>query len=213
MRVVEIYESIQGEGSDVGMRAVFVRLWGCNMKCNRCDSRYTFEGPYRTMTVEQVVDEILTYDIPNVIITGGEPMLQRDEVEQLAAKLRDHLMYVSLETNGSIVPFNFSLFDRIVVSPKLQSHLEYWLSKIQKRRKIILKIVSDGYTWGLGRYRMETLLPYRRLLDNPQVYFMPEGTTVEELQQSAEGILTFIKYHHLRHVRISPRMHIVYNWR
>lgn len=118
MKITEIFHSIQGEGPNVGKPTVFVRLAGCNLKCSWCDSKYSWnEG--KEMFVELVAKEIRQFNCDSVCITGGEPLLQRAELEKLINKLYYEDNYnIEVETNGTIMP-PLILFDiHYNVSPK-----------------------------------------------------------------------------------------------
>jgi 7-carboxy-7-deazaguanine synthase len=101
VQITEIYKSIQGESSYAGLPCVFVRLTGCNLRCDWCDSEYTFTGG-RKMTLDEVASEVERLS-PNgglVEITGGEPMLQEREVVPLMERLLNAGYNVLLETSG-----------------------------------------------------------------------------------------------------------------
>jgi 7-carboxy-7-deazaguanine synthase len=101
MQITEIYKSLQGESTYAGLACVFVRLTGCNLRCNWCDSEYTFQGG-RKMAVEEVLDEVsrLSPGGGFVEITGGEPMLQEREIVPLMKRLVSEGYTVLLETSG-----------------------------------------------------------------------------------------------------------------
>jgi 7-carboxy-7-deazaguanine synthase len=100
MQITEIYKSIQGESTHAGLPCVFVRLTGCNLRCNWCDSEYTFTGGHR-MTIEEVLEEVETLSPGGLVeITGGEPMLQEKEAVPLMQRLLDLGYTVLLETSG-----------------------------------------------------------------------------------------------------------------
>ncbi len=101
MIVNEIFMSIQGEGKEIGKPTVFIRLTGCNLRCKWCDTKYAFyEG--KEMSIEDVIKDVDGYGIKRVCITGGEPLLQRDEVLKLMDALLSKGYEISLETNGSL---------------------------------------------------------------------------------------------------------------
>jgi 7-carboxy-7-deazaguanine synthase len=101
MQITEIFKSIQGESSYAGLPCVFVRLTGCNLRCDWCDSEYTFTGG-RKMSIEEVEAEVerLSPRGGLVEVTGGEPLLQEREVIPLMEKLLNGGYNVLLETSG-----------------------------------------------------------------------------------------------------------------
>jgi 7-carboxy-7-deazaguanine synthase len=101
MQITEIYKSLQGESSYAGLPCVFVRLTGCNLRCNWCDSEYTFTGGQK-MTLDEVEVEVrrLSPQGGLVEITGGEPLLQEREVLPLMEGLVGAGYTVLLETSG-----------------------------------------------------------------------------------------------------------------
>jgi 7-carboxy-7-deazaguanine synthase len=101
MQITEIFKSIQGESTHAGLPCVFVRLTGCNLRCNWCDSEYTFSGG-RRIPIEEVLNEVarLSPDGGLVEITGGEPLLQEREVIPLMERLVQSGYSVLLETSG-----------------------------------------------------------------------------------------------------------------
>jgi len=100
IKINEIFYSLQGEGSDIGLPTIFIRLTGCNLRCNYCDTRYAFyDGTY--MAVDEIMEKIKKWKCKRVCITGGEPLLQKN-VYFLIEKLIDEGYETSIETNGSI---------------------------------------------------------------------------------------------------------------
>lgn len=106
MKVVEIFNSIDGEGKRAGLPCTFIRLFGCNLKCNYCDSRYACEKDengaenYVVMSVSEIVDTVKTLGCPNITITGGEPLIH-DGIRQLIKALLDEGCWVNIESNGT----------------------------------------------------------------------------------------------------------------
>lgn len=113
MRVNEIFYSLQGEGHFTGTPAVFIRLSGCNLKCNFCDTQHQ---SYKDMAEDEIVNEVSQYPARHVVITGGEPAMQ------LNARLTDLLhsegFFIQMETNGSLPLAEGAEVDWITCSPK-----------------------------------------------------------------------------------------------
>lgn len=100
MQITEIYRSLQGESSYTGLPCIFVRLTGCNLRCAWCDTEYAFQGG-RKMSVDEVIAQVRATGPTRLVeITGGEPMLQEQEVVPLMQHLLDDGYTVLLETSG-----------------------------------------------------------------------------------------------------------------
>lgn len=101
MRVVEIFDSIDGEGRFTGCLATFIRLGGCNMRCSYCDTGYALKATDgQEMTVEQIIDEVKRIGNKHVTLTGGEPLMNK-YTPVLVDKLCKSGYFVNIETNGS----------------------------------------------------------------------------------------------------------------
>jgi len=100
LEVTEIYKSIQGESTYIGLPCVFVRLTGCNLRCVWCDTTHAFHNG-ENLSIDQIVDQVKSYGINLVEITGGEPLLQK-EVFPLMESLLINKFQVMLETSGSL---------------------------------------------------------------------------------------------------------------
>jgi 7-carboxy-7-deazaguanine synthase len=98
MRVTEIFFSIQGEGTRAGRPCVFVRFTGCDLRCGYCDTAYAFHGG-RDMARPEILAEVERHPCKLVLLTGGEPLLQR-ELPDLAAELLARGYEVTVETHG-----------------------------------------------------------------------------------------------------------------
>ena len=100
LRITEIFLSLQGESSTVGLPTVFVRLTGCPLRCVYCDTTYAFKGG-ENRSIDAIVDEVLSHGVQHVTVTGGEPLAQKRCINLLGA-LCDKGLSVSLETSGAI---------------------------------------------------------------------------------------------------------------
>ena len=100
LRISEIFFSLQGETSRVGLPTVFVRLTGCPLRCTYCDTTYAFTGG-QTMTLDAILAEVARHGARYVTVTGGEPLAQKNCLQLLRA-LCDAGYEVSLETGGAL---------------------------------------------------------------------------------------------------------------
>ena len=100
LKIFEIFYSLQGESSRVGLPTIFIRLSGCPMRCHYCDTAYAFQGG-SMMTIDEIMEAIKKYHTHYVTVTGGEPLAQK-EVLNLLKVLADQNFKVSLETGGGL---------------------------------------------------------------------------------------------------------------
>ena len=116
IKVSEIFTSFQGEGPYIGTPATFLRLYGCNLNCEWCD---TDISTYEMLSVDDVAEILITQmefnNINLLVITGGEPTLQMEEIKRLIKELPEDIK-IQLETNGSI--FEYLPEIEYVISPK-----------------------------------------------------------------------------------------------
>ena len=100
LRVTEIFFSLQGETSRVGLPTVFVRLTGCPLRCGYCDTAYAFHGG-ESLTLDEILQRVAGYGARHVTLTGGEPLAQK-YAPVLLRRLADAGYSVSLETSGAL---------------------------------------------------------------------------------------------------------------
>ncbi len=129
MQINEIFKSIQGEGPNFGKPAIFLRTAQCNLKCTWCDTKYTWDWEnydytkeVKEMAIEEIKEQILDLEIKHLVITGGEPLLQQDDLADLLSFLKPDF-YVEIETNCTILPNKMltDLVDQWNVSPKTEN--------------------------------------------------------------------------------------------
>jgi 7-carboxy-7-deazaguanine synthase len=170
LKVNEIYASIQGESSHTGLPCVFIRLTGCNLRCSWCDTAYAFhEG--KSLTIEETLEKVETFDLPLVEITGGEPLLQEDVYPLMEALLKKGYR-VMLETGGAL-PIN-KVPEKVIKILDIKcpgsgedknNHLEnlQWLSS-QDEVKFVLLDRAD-YEW--SRDLLQKISPSTQVLFSP----------------------------------------------
>ncbi len=100
IRITEIFYSLQGESKTVGLPTVFIRLTGCPLRCQYCDTEYAFQGG-DNLSIEAIVDQAKSFSTSYITVTGGEPLGQKNCL-QLLKKLADNNLNVSLETSGAL---------------------------------------------------------------------------------------------------------------
>ena len=100
LRITEIFYSLQGESNTVGLPTVFVRLTGCPLRCGYCDTAYAFKGG-EWISLEEILARVSEFGVPDVTVTGGEPLAQ-EACLALLARLCDADHRVSLETSGAL---------------------------------------------------------------------------------------------------------------
>ncbi|WP_302475402.1 7-carboxy-7-deazaguanine synthase QueE [Nocardiopsis sp. HUAS JQ3] len=125
---------MQGEGPSLGRRCAFVRLGGCNLSCRWCDTPYTWDWTglgdtkvaydpkeeLRAVPYQQVRDRLVAYEVPLIVVSGGEPLNQQTRLRPLVRDLRDSGHDIEVETNGTIIPEpRLAELVRFNVSPKL----------------------------------------------------------------------------------------------
>ena len=121
MKINEIFYSIQGESTLIGKPVIFIRTSGCNVRCKYCDTEYAFEKGESILPVD-IVGNIKKYPCKSVCITGGEPLVQTEQLLNLIKTLKHWRYYVSLETNGTIpITYGLKEVDKIVMDIKCPS--------------------------------------------------------------------------------------------
>jgi 7-carboxy-7-deazaguanine synthase len=182
--VNEIYVSVQGETSFAGLPCVFVRLTGCNLRCSYCDTEYAFyEGERRT--VASAVEQVRGFRIPLVMITGGEPLLQK-ECPELARQLVAAGLKVLIETSGErpidVLPAEVIRIMDIKCPSSGESERMNWdnLACLTERDEVKF-VVGDrnDYEWA-RRIIVERDLPARCTILMSTVFGAVEPRTVVE---------------------------------
>ncbi len=197
LEVSELFCSIQGESSFAGYPCVFIRLSGCNLRCNYCDASYTYNESGKQLPLTEILQFVSNYPNAIVEITGGEPLLQKNSLV-LMQSLIDLGRTVLLETNGSLdisdVPDKvIKIMD--IKCPDSGMHKKMLLNnlvKLTSRDEIKCVLSSrDDYEWAVAVLQQYDLL-YHSLKEsshqNPKVLFSPVQGTLDATKL-AEWIL------------------------
>jgi 7-carboxy-7-deazaguanine synthase len=162
LKIFEIFYSLQGESSRVGLPTIFIRLSGCPMRCNYCDTAYAFQGG-SMMTIDEIMEAIKKYHTHYVTVTGGEPLAQK-EVLNLLKVLADQNFKVSLETGGGLSIKEVDPRIKIILDIKTPESGEekknYWenLNFIHLKDEIKFVLCSrEDYDWAkkiINQYKL-----------------------------------------------------------
>jgi len=153
MKISEIFYSIQGEGIEIGIPTVFVRLFACDLRCTWCDSMYAVEGSdFKEMSLAEVKSEISKFHCKRICITGGEPLIQRKELEKLANDLVGNGFKILLETSGHKEPPPVFWTENCVISmdckcpsSEMEEKMDFKLfEKLRSQDQLKFVIKDDG---------------------------------------------------------------------
>ncbi len=219
--VSEIFVSVQGEGVDVGVPTTFVRLWGCNLTCTWCDTKYTWQTRhYEEMPVDEILGRALDAGTHWVSITGGEPLIQPEPLLlDLLHRLRAAGRRVNLESNATLFPRHLHRYvDRFSLSPKFGSSgqdawdrqvLDTYLSLVPAPRLQFKFVIASPEDLGhlLPLLEATPLMAERRVA----IVLQPEGSLgapgLADLIQSQvidpEGYAAWRRYN----LRVIPQVH------
>lgn len=189
-KVNEIFYSVQGEGQHTGMPAVFLRLAGCSMGCDFCDTKYAFSAG-KEMNSLQILVALAAYPCKTVIVTGGEPGEQN--LPALISTLKSAGHTVHIETNGA-QNTDVSQADFVCVSPKK------YVAKEMLQKADVIKLVINQQT------DLDDLQKYY-LFENEKthIYLQPESNK----QENIDLCVNLIKQH--PSARLSVQMHKLIN--
>lgn len=217
----EIYTSLQGEGLRIGEKQVFVRLYGCNLDCPWCDSKYaTKSGDWIELTPEQVADKIAVSGCKTVCITGGEPLMQYDELKKLLKILAKYNYFVHLCTNGSI--WSWIIFDLCdFISMDMKAPSSGMGSNLDFLKRINRKTMGYGSGRGCDKFEIKVVIKNRQDLRFALTEVIPEAKRFPvilqpcadknadalELIAAYEDLIEDLIPNNFRNVRILPQLH------
>lgn len=228
----EIFDTIQGEGRNIGRHTAFVRLSECNQSCSWCDTPQTWAfteekaAVHDTKTVyskldwqvqkevEEVVEQIYATNQESVVITGGEPLMQQAAIINLIKGLREKNpdYHTEIETAGTIIIQDelLELLSQVNVSPKIENSG----NPLNKRRKpkALAKLAEaekTDFKFVVTKAEdIDEILEVVELsgISNDRVYLMPEGRTPEEIQAHSVMVGDLVKKHGFN---MTTRLHIL----
>ena len=235
--VSEIFYSIQGEGPFLGRPSIFLRLAGCNLECVWCDTKYTWLFSEKQLkriksripknkidslgsktfdkgaeaskiSVSDLEEKISQYPVKNLVITGGEPLLQKTVLKNWLQDLIRKGFSIEIETNGTISPLDLPATVHYNVSPKLSNSF----NPLEKRYnpeilKEFLKLNSIfKFVVDEKRDLEEVVEIIEEVgIDAKRVFLMPQGRTPEELHQRGPWVARMCKS---KGFNFTPRIHV-----
>ncbi|MDB9801076.1 7-carboxy-7-deazaguanine synthase QueE [Flavobacteriaceae bacterium] len=230
LAISEVFYSIQGEGKTVGIPAVFVRLGGCNLICGGMGTQFDGElhngAEWRCDSIEvwmkaqsKYFEDILPADCitaikngAHVVLTGGEPMMQQEQLENFIIYIQDHVYkdtYFEVETNGTILPSNFLLANINLwnCSPKLtnagmaknMTFVPKVIKTLNDEHTIFKFVVNSEKDWG------EIQEDYLPIINKRKIYLMPSGESQELLNENKLNVVELAKDNYLN---FTTRLHI-----
>lgn len=209
-KVVETFLSINGEGVKAGQLSYFVRFAGCNLCCDYCDTKWANapDVSYTILNEEAIYALVKSSGSENVTITGGEPLIQKGIADLLALLCRDPMLYVEVETNGSVplAPF-LSIPDR----PSFTMDYKLSASGMEDRmclENLPLLTKKDTVKFVCGRVddllRAEEIIREYQLTSHTNVYLSPVFGSIEP-----KDMVEFMKEHGMVGVTLQVQLHKV----
>jgi len=209
MKICETFVSFQGE-INVGRFAFFIRLAGCNLNCSFCDSKYAHNE-----SVEMDVDDLLKQaeHFHTVVITGGEPFLQKEEVGKFIERLINRVsdIRIEIETNGTIRPIKIGKYKNITynVSLKLTNSNNdlknrlvpssiQWFNEMNSNFKFVVNGEDD-----VDEVNM-LIKDYG--IKKQNIYLMPQGKTTQEQLEKMDDVIKLAK---INGYNFSPRFQVL----
>lgn len=216
MLVAETFASLQGEGMLAGVPSFFIRTSGCNLRCDWCDSPYTsWEPEGERVPVGELIDRARDSGLHHVVVTGGEPLLQR-EIGALTSDLHGSGFHLTIETAGTVAPE--VVCDLLSVSPKtscsdpvgrwaerhrkVRSNLEPLRCLLRRHREFQLKFVISEAS---DLQEVQEVLARLGDVASDRVLLMPEGRTAGEVRRRAAMVAALCVETGFRY---TPRLHL-----
>jgi organic radical activating enzyme len=210
LKISELFNSIQGEGKRTGYPSFFIRTNYCNLRCkfsdgNLCDTAYTSWFPedkenMGDLDISNIIEEYRKFNTNDIVITGGEPAMQAEELNELCQQLKklNKNIFITLETNGTIYDKFAELIDLISISPKLNSSVPYSteFEKMHSSNRLNIdsfKKFHLGFEKGLFDIQWKFVICNENDIDdilelqksigfkNENIFLMPEGITNVEI--------------------------------
>ena len=226
----EIFASVQGEGPSLGSPRTFIRLSGCNLHCVWCDTAYTWnwegtafdhetgrkfapENERIVQTIDEIVSRVADTSPSGIVITGGEPLMQKGRLAPLITAIKEACgpVWVEIETNGSVLPTRdlIPLINQFNVSPKL-SHSGNDMAVAQREQSLtaFAALPSSWFKFVIsepGDVEEVLRISDRYKIAHDRVFLMPLGTSSKDIRDRSGWIIDKCLKHGFR---FTDRLHI-----
>lgn len=215
LSMVEIFETVEGEGTRAGFPTTFIRLFYCNLRCVWCDTPYSY-APYKPeyeARVSEIVQKVKNYPHPSVCLTGGEPLLHGRKVERLIEALAgiNYIEDIHIETNGSIdlEPFAKLRKSHEAVWRKVRFILDYKLPASGENGRMIHR----NFDWLRENDEVkfviageDDFLHAKKIVQTEMKKGIPLFSPVWEKMEPARLVDLMLR-HKLGHVKLNLQMH------
>jgi len=203
MLVNEIFSSIEGEGIRTGYPATFIRLYGCNLNCSYCDTRYSCEGHDGTeMNVSEVIEKVKEAGVKKITLTGGEPLIHKN-VEELVDELVNEGFEVNIETNGSVDIYPYIKKENVIITMDYKLISSGMNDKMNERNFKYLR-PQDVLKFVVGNKQdldvMKEILEVHK--PNCNIFVSPVFEQIEPVE-----IVDYIKENKLNDCRVQLQLH------
>jgi 7-carboxy-7-deazaguanine synthase len=211
MNILEIFESIQGEGKYIGVPSIFIRFAGCNLRCPWCDTEYSWKAT-GTYTVATAIDFIKSKpNFKHIVFTGGEPLLYQYDILAILREVMARDLVITIETNGTIIPDKelcgfMNYIGLWSVSPKLFMGADMNFTAIRWFNQ------QQGVQW---KFVVDGLLDIDQILDMKEqsiitpvepIIVQPNGM-VQDYQKACQNLAEYVIDHELTELRVLPQFH------
>lgn len=208
--MVEIFETVEGEGSRAGFPTIFVRLFGCNLRCTWCDTTYSYPPAKaeQVMTIDEIVDQVRRYRSNHICLTGGEPLLYGEHSLALIHALAeiDSIVDVHIETNGAV---DLGFFLDKAISPKVRFIMDYKLPASGEADRMIPDNIAMLRTQDELKFVIGDERDFHAAVNVLETYptaALPLFSPVWETMPPAK-LVSLMLDHGLAHVKLNMQLH------
>ena len=230
MKIHEVIgPTIQGEGKNAGKPVMFIRVARCNLACGYCDTPFTWNwigtkflhpdkyDPKQEMhevSIDSILAKLqeLSQTTKHIVVSGGEPLLQQNELTELIRLVKEQGYFVEVETNGTIVPTDefLGIVDQVNCSPKLSNSGSDNRPTMRERPKALKRLSQSEKTCFkfvvTSDDDMREIVELIKKYNLQQVYLMAEGQTKEEQESRQEQVQELAQRYGFS---FSPRLHVL----